>query len=423
MLRATVVLVAAGAATLGARDAHAAGFQNLSQSATATAMGSVGTANPDEPNSNFYNPANMVFQDTWQVYVGNTNILPSSSYTSPAGDRTETLPAFFPPPNLNIAVPLPAIGAAVGIGVTLPYGLGIAWPDDWEGRDTIVSQTLQTYNINPNVAFKIPNVDLGVSVGGQVYLSTVELNQTFILRDDVEVPAQIGGSGSGFGFTAAVMYKPIENLTVGLNFRSGATIDYEGRAHFEGEEGTVFEQTFIDQDVTTAISIPNAVTLGFGYQLADLFLEVDVNFTTWSDYEKLDLEFSEPCEAGDQTCSVADGDTTNPPTTTIVSNWNDAVAFRLGAQYSINDQIDVRAGAVLDLTPIPDQTLSPSLPGNNRVAFSLGGGYTTDFGLRADLGYQFVNALEREVGAVNQNLPGTYTTTAHVLGINLGYGY
>ena len=422
MLKATVALVAAGAITLVADDVRAAGFQNMSQSATATAMGSAGTANPDEPNSSFYNPANMAFQDTFQIYVGNSNILPFSSYTNPAGEATNTEAAFFPPPNLHVGVPLPVIGGAVGVGLTLPYGLGIGWPEDWEGRDTIVSQNLQTYNINPNVAYQIPGVDLAIAIGGQIYLSNVELKQTFILRDDVEVPAQIAGNGMGFGFTGAVMYKPIEELTVGLNFRSGSTINYEGRAHFEGEEGTTFEQTFIDQDVSTAISLPTAVTLGFGYQLSDLFLELDVVFTTWSNYERIDLEFSEPCEDGDQTCIPVPGET-NPPTTSIVSNWTDALAFRFGTQYSVNEQIDVRAGLVFDLTPIPDETLSPSLPGNNRIAFSLGGGYTTDFGLRADLGYQLVNALEREVGAENQNLPGTYTTTAHVLGINVGYGY
>jgi long-subunit fatty acid transport protein len=61
------------------------------------------------------------------------------------------------------------------------------------------------------------------------------------------------------------------------------------------------------------------------------------------------------------------------------------------------------------------------LPGNDRAIVSLGLGYSIA-GVRADVGYQFVNALEREVVDTN-NLPGIYKTKAHVIGINLGYGY
>lgn len=396
----------------------AAGFQNMSQSATANAMGGVGTANPDEPNSSFYNPANMAFAKGFNIYVGDTIIIPSSSFTDDQGNVTETVAQTFPPPNLHLSMPI-AGGFAAGIGLTLPYGLGIEWPSDWEGRNVIVSQSLQTFNLNPNVAFKIPGLDLSIAAGAQIYYSTVELNRNIILRDDTEVATQIGGDGTGFGWNAALMYKPIKPLTIGLNYRSGTTINYTGKAHFSGEEGTPFESSFVDQDVSTSIAIPHYVALGVGYQLKSLFIGVDVGYTTWSDYERIDLEFSRPCQDGSNTCDNGT-DKTDPPTTSIVSNWEDSFTFRLGLQYAATKKLKVRAGVVYDMTPIPDETVSPSLPGNNRTAFSLGVGYSM-FGVRGDLGYQFVNAAQRDID--NNTTPGLYKTTAHVIGLNLGYGY
>lgn len=410
--------VLCAALCMSAPAAWAAGFQNTSQSATANAMGGVGTANPDEPNSSFYNPANMAFAKGFNIYVGDTIIIPSTSYTDDQGNITDTVAQTFPPPNFHLSLPI-AGGFAAGIGFTFPYGLGVEWPEDWDGRAVIVSQTLQTMNLNPNVAFKIPGLDLSLALGGQFYYSTVELNRKIILRDDTEVATQIGGDGTGIGWTAALMYKPIKNLSIGLNYRSGTTISYTGKANFEGQEGTPFEQSFVDQDVSTEITIPHHLTLGVGYQLQKLFIGVDVGYTTWSDYERIDLEFSRSCEAGSNTCD-AGTDKSDPPTTSIISNWEDAFAFRLGLQYDATKKLKVRAGIVYDMTPIPDETVSPSLPGNNRTAFSLGMGYTM-FGVRGDVGYQFVNAAQRQID--NDTQPGLYKTTAHVVGLSLGYGY
>ena len=55
-------------------------------------------------------------------------------------------------------------------------------------------------------------------------------------------------------------------------------------------------------------------------------------------------------------------DTTNPPSTVIPGDWNDSPTFRLGFQYDVLDYLNVRAGAAWDLSPIPDSTVSPSLP-------------------------------------------------------------
>ena len=406
-----------GSLLLIPQGAFAAGFANTAQSATSTGLGGVGAANPDEPNSSYYNPAAMTARDKFNVYVGPTLIAPSVKYDGP-GDEfdTQTKGGIIPPPNFHLAVPF-GNGMAAGVGVVFPYGLTIEWPDDWAGRDVIRRQSLTTVDINPNFAYEIADTGLSVAAGAQFVLASVELENTTILREDKEVQAHIGGNGVGYGGAAAVMYRPTESLTFGVNYRSAVKVDFDGRAHFEGEEGTPFETTFVDQAGTTSITMPHTVVAGVSYGIGDLFLEFDAGFTTWSSYDRIDLSFERPCEEGDQGCEP--GVDTNPPTSSIITNWNDSPTFRLGAQYEVIENLPIRIGAAYDMTPIPAETVSPSLPGNNRAVFSVGTGYTVA-GFRADIAYMLVTTT-REI--TNGNQDGTYSTTANIVGINVGYGF
>jgi long-chain fatty acid transport protein len=409
--RYSAALVAAGLIAVPA-TAMGAGFQNSGQSATSSAMGYTGAANPDEPNASFYNPASMGFREGFEIYLGDTIILPSTTYSpNGGGDEVATKSQVFPPPNAHVAyTDIAGSGVSAGLGMTFSYGLGIAWPEDWVGRTNIKSQDLQTININPSVAYKIPGVDLSVAAGAQVINGTVELNQSIALSDDQFVEAQLAGSGWGFGATAGVMYQPLEELTLGLNYRSRATLNIDdGRIHFEGEENTSFNSTFRDNPGSTEMTLPDLITFGVGYQLDKLFLTAQADYTTWSTYDTLKLDID------------TGGDEDALSELEIKNNWENAMAFRLGAQYEITDGVKARLGAAYDMTPIPDDTVNASLPGNDRVAGTLGFGYTWE-DLRVDAAYSLVTALERDIQ--NNRAPsGTYSTTASSFSLNLGYGY
>src|SRR5690554_423751 len=232
-LRKSLYSVSFAAALVGLpATAMAAGFQNSAQSATAMSMGSGGAGNPNEPNASFYNPASMGFHEGLKVYIGDTILLPASYY-EPAGggEKTETKSRLFTPPNAHISYDnIADSGVSAGVGMTFSYGLGITWPDDWVGRTTIVSQDLQTININPNVAYKIPGVDLSVAAGAQIIHGSVDLKKSVALGGDQFVEAHIGGSGFGFGGVAAVMYQPLKELTIGAQYRSRVTLDLDRKS-------------------------------------------------------------------------------------------------------------------------------------------------------------------------------------------------
>lgn len=407
--RLSMGLLAAGCVTLPS-VAFAAGFQNTSQSASANAMANAAVANKNEGNASFYNPAYMTQHEGLRLYIGDTIIAPSSSFEpADGGESVSTEAQIFPPPNLHLQYRF-GENLAAGVGMTFSYGLGIAWPDGWVGRENIISQDLQTANITPVVAYEIPGANLSVAAGAQIIRGTVQLEQDVRLPHDQFVRAQLGGAGFGFGGIAALYWEPTEELSVGFNYRSRADVKFtEGNVHFEGEEDTPLYTTFQDNSGETNILLPDAFALGVGYRLDKLFVEFDVNYTLWETYDKIVLDID------------TQGDPRALSELRIISNWENAFAFRLGTSYDVTENLPIRFGVAYDRTPIPDETVNASLPGNDRVSAGIGTGYTFK-GFRADVGYQFVNALTREID--NDRAPnGDYQTTAHVLGLNLGYGF
>lgn len=411
--KTTLYSVSFAAALVGLpATAMAAGFQNSAQSATATGMGAGAVANPNEPNASFYNPASMGFHEGLKIYVGDTILLPKSTYEPAGGGETvSTKSQVFPPPNAHISYDnIAESGVSAGVGLTFSYGLGIAWPDDWVGRTNIQSQDLQTININPNVAYKIPGLDLSLAAGAQIINGSVDLKKSTAIGGGEFVDAHIGGSGWGFGGVAAVMYQPLKELTIGVQYRSRVKLDLEGDAHFEGEENTPFYTTFRDNPGTTDITLPDSIALGFGYQLDKLFLHAEVDYTLWQTYDEIVLKL----DTGDDETALDE----LPP---IVNDWEAAFAFRLGAQYDVTDSFAVRMGGNYDMSPIPDDTVNASLPGNDRISGSLGVGYTYQ-SFRVDAAYSLVHAMEREIA--NGRAPsGAYGTDANIFALNLGYGF
>lgn len=411
-LQTLSAVCAAAGVMLMSSSALAAGFANTAQSATSTAMSGVATANPNEPNASFYNPAGMAFQEGFGIYAGPTMILPSIEYTSPDGDITEeTEFSTFFPPNFHASYEIGA-GLAAGVGVTFPWGLGVAWPDDWHGRETFRSQSLETLNVNPNVAYRVPGIDLGVSAGVQVLRSSLRQRRAAVVRPDNEVDVALGGVGHGIGFTAASQYRPTDEITVGVNYRSGATMEYEGDARFSDDvEGTPFERRMIDQEISTQLNIPHTISAGIGWQATEpLWVGFDVNYMTWSDYDRVEVQYSEQSPEGEP------GET--EPPTVVEGNWNDAVALRLGAEYEIVERLAARTGFAVDMTPVPDETVAPSLPDNHRLNFSAGLG-ANHAGFLVDLAYQYVFLPARVID--NGNVDGTYRMGSHVVGLNVGY--
>ena len=56
-------------------------------------------------------------------------------------------------------------------------------------------------------------------------------------------------------------------------------------------------------------------------------------------------------------------------------DWDDTIAYRLGAVWRFTDVQEARVGLLQDDDPVPDDTARPSIPDSSRWALSLGYGY------------------------------------------------
>ena len=390
------------AALLVPGAARANGFFIYEASAAGTGMAGAVVAGADDASVVFYNPAAMAQLEGINLQLALTTYIPTASHTSPSG-LTESanvvpipVPAFF-----ATWKPLPWLG--VGIGEFTDFGLAIEWPDEFSGAPLAIKSSLQSTNINPSISL---GPWKGLSIGGGVdfLIGAVEIKRGYPgIRNADGTPAtlKLGGSSWGFGTNAGIHYKPIDMLQLGITYRSQIKIKLDpGSVHFDFPAG--FAQMVKDQDITTGIITPQIICTGVRVTpIKPLDIEFDANYVFWSSYRKLTIEFSEGMAP-----AVSD------------KNWSDAWQFRLGAQYRLTKDWTLRTGLIYDMNPIPDSTLDPELPDNDRIDWSLGVGYSF-WKMRVDLAYLAVFIFDRTVDAAVNVYPGKYSSMVHDISVGV----
>ncbi|MEE9390812.1 MAG: outer membrane protein transport protein, partial [Candidatus Aminicenantaceae bacterium] len=164
-----------------------------------------------------------------------------------------------------------------------------------------------------------------------------------------------------------------------------------------------------------SFNFPHILGVGVAFNLTQsLIMSADVHYILWSTYDEFTVEVDVP---GFEDKHVEE-------------NWKNSFVFRGGLEYNLNESFALRAGFLYDQTPQPDETVDPILPDADRWAVTGGFGYKSgNFVL--NVAYQFEPFKDRT--SENRSIPayqhpllgnlgkGTYKTTAHLLGISLGF--
>ncbi|MBI3180981.1 MAG: outer membrane protein transport protein [Myxococcales bacterium] len=390
---------AAAAALLWSPLAVAAGFAVPEQSARSLGMGGAGAASIEGAAAVYYNPGSLGFEDGLSAELSATLIVPSFEYEPQKavdGKPSRVEPSLFALPSLFAAAPV-AKQVYVGIGAFSNFGLGLRWPEDFDGRFESSAANITTFTVNPCSAYRMSDQ---LSFGGGVSLvrATVELSQKLNFVDS-EGSLRMGGGTYGVGFNAGVSARLLEErLGLGLAYRSATPLVFRGRADFTAP--TEFQSKLRDQDVLTHLTLPHQLTLGASFlATARLRLVADAAYTAWSSLDALHIDFQESEELDQD----------------LRRDWRDTVTVRLGAELAL-EGLSLRAGAGYDPSPSPSDTVSPSLPDGNRLLFSAGAGYRMG-NLSGDLGYLLVLVLPRET--TGDAFPARYRGTAHLLGLSV----
>jgi len=394
---------------------QAQGFQVNLQGQKQQGMAGAGTGLIQDAAAVFFNPGGVSFLKENSATVGVTATIANGTFLD-ADSHTLN--------HTNSPVATPFTGYVVwgvkdstsklknfkfGLGVYTPFGSIASWENGWTGRFALTYLSLQSIFIQPTVSYKVCE-KLGIGAGFVYATGNVELKQDLPLLgvNGNYGSADLKGSANGYGFNAGIYYKPTDKLSIGLTYRSQVNMSVSnGTATFTVPASVA--SNFPSGPFTSSLPLPQVATLGFGYLVnSRLALAFDANFIGWKCLDTLAFTYKTT------TATLQD--------TKLPRDYQNTFAFRLGAQYKLNDQFTVRAGAALSLTPIKDGYVTPEVPDANKVNLACGLGYRPMKNLILDASYTFEN-LTRTDNNIALQLNGTYKTYISAIGLSVIYQF
>ena len=321
-----------------------------------------------------------------------------------------------------------------GIAVYTPYGSTLKYADNWEGRFALTEITLQSIYVQPTASYAItPQLSVGA---GLMILAYGNVN----LQKDIPLPTGPGHvtldgkAKTQFGYNVGVFFKPSDKLSAGISYRSRINADVEnGSVSYTGLAATKDEITnkringgFSANSFSASLPLPAVASIGVGVMPTDkLTIGLDASLTFWSAYRTLDFAFS-----GNNGNGATDGLVGGNTTSTSKRYYQDALAFRLGGQYKVDDKLTVRAGASYDMTAVKDGYVGPETPDADRIIGTLGASYQISENFGIDASFLFENFVKRSQtqqdlldNGTADRIAGTYKTQVYVPGIGLHYKF
>lgn len=305
----------------------------------------------------------------------------ATGYATTGGTRYET--------SNKVSTPLMASAAfsiydflKAGITVYTPYGSSINWSENWPGAVLNQSVDLATYTIQPTIAWRI-TPRLSVGAGLTIAWGNVDLNKGLVVPSTVDMslaasgipyrfgdttPASVNLTGTASvaaGYNIGVMYDISDRWTAGVSYRSlmkmrvkagNASVTY---ANDIARSALSSLDVLNEANFTAEMPMPAVLTFGASYRpLSNLTVALDAQLTFWSSYKTLDIEFL--------------SQQLTPYNQHLVKDYSDAWAFRLGAQYGLTDRFDLRAGFIVDLSPVNTSHYNPETPGMTKLEPTIG---------------------------------------------------
>ena len=405
-------------------------------------MGLAFAAVADDPTAVFYNPAGMGWMSHYESSLGGSILTRTTgdfqgANPYPGSGRTEHYQkqSFFLP-TLYAVAPLTK-DLAFGIGGYAPYGLGLRWANpevftgtsgsspvsgtSFSGRFVSQNAVIKTSDLNANFSYRLLP-QLAIAAGAVYRFSGIQLERNqdalnpftsaFVDVAHIKLKSTLL-SNHGWGWNAALMFKPVDMLSLGVSYRSKVTVNYDAKANFtQRPTGNAAFDAAVAASLpkgthaaTTTIVFPSTVNIGAAVNLLDkaLTISAQADWTEWSTFKTLDVVFPDL------------------PTLGIhrVNNWANAWAYRGGLEYKVTKEFAVRAGYYYDKTGQPLVDAGPILSDNNRNAYTAGFGYNTErWGV--DVGAVYIKFKDRDTRSGNtDNFFGVYKEAAVVGGMNI----
>jgi long-chain fatty acid transport protein len=397
-----------------AANAGAAGFRQANQGAAANGMGNAFTAVANDASAVWYNPAAMTDLEGTNISLGSVFVAPQTEHKQGTTiDKPESkvhpLPHFYATRRLNQKW-------AIGVGVNPPYGLSTEW--DKTGsltREVATESALKAVYTNLNGAYRV-NENLSVSLGASfVYLDATMNKKIEAAGDNIEQTLE--GDGTSGGWNLAAMYK-WNKWNFAANYRSPVKVGIDGKINLPTVALAGLLPPANNQTGRTTITLPDTLQIGTAYRPNDSWIfSAEADYTNWTTYRRLIIDYQRDNGTWTQTIDY--------------KNWRSVWAFRVGGEHKFNENWKLRAGAYYDLSPVSNSYFETRNPDANRLAFSVGAGWTRG-NWTVDASYLYLKFMERTINdSLNDNgslttgteLNGTYSSIARLPAISVGYKF
>lgn len=423
--------------TLASSGGWAAGFGISDKSVSSMGRGFAGQATAAVDGSVVYgNPALMGQLPADTFSAGVYFIAPKAEYTDDASGESISDTANKITPNLYYVKSLsPRLSA--GVGVYSPFGLGLEYGDEWEGRYHSIASKLTTLNIAPGLSYQInPTLSVGATIDFQYIEADLEQAVDFgticvakqvdggasqatalttcsglgLTPQGSDGSQRLTGSSWSSGYSLGLAWDPASGTRVGVSYHGGIDQTIDGDSEFDNVPAA-FATTFTDSGGEVSVSLPASWSLAVSQQLNDrLTIYGDYTRTLWSVYDELRVEFD-----NDLPDSVAEQD------------WKDVSRYAFGLDYRLNAKWLLRAGYAWDESPVPDaEKRSPRVPDNGRNWYSLGANYRINDAVSADVAYSRVQAGKTGINntdSLGHTLKGEFELQVNYLAFQLNWSF
>ena len=380
---------AAVMAICAASAAHAAGFMLTEQSAGALgrAYAGVGVDGTDLSGV-YYNPATMTLHPGTQIQAGFVAVGldlafegtgPNSDVSENGQYNTQAIPHGYISHQISDSM-------WVGLAMTVPFGMGTEYDDDWRFANRGISAEVLTFDFNPNVAWKVSD-KLSLGAGMSIQYASADLKmRKDVVKDLASIDSEVDADSWAWGFNVGLMWTPLENLRFGLSYRSKINHNADGDVELDngklagnnaedfvnhpiyGDYAKLLLSQYGSYDATTTISTPAWVMATAAWDVNELLsLYATFRWTDWSSFDELVID----SDAG---------------STTVTNKWQDAYLFSVGADLRFTNWWTFRAGIGYESSPIDDPSFRTSIiPDADRWWFALGSSFQATDNMQIDV--------------------------------------
>lgn len=393
---------AAVMAVCAASAAHAAGFMLTEQSAGALgrAYAGVGVDGTDISGV-YYNPATMTLHPGTQIQAGFVAVGLDLAFEGKDKDgnpiaengqyNTQAIPHGYISHQLNDSM-------WVGLAMTVPFGMGTEYDDNWDWGNRGISAEVLTFDFNPNVAWKVSDkLSLGAGMSIQYAAADLKMRDKVAigsLTDIGDINGEVDADSWAWGFNLGLMWSPLDNVRFGLSYRSKINHHADGDFTLDdfvpgkdaGNAGEILQgmQGLLGnpQNATATLSTPAWLMATAAWDVNDLLsLYATFRWTDWSSFDTLDIKSSAL-------------DMTHHGVKTVENHWQDTYLVSVGADLRFTNWWTFRAGIGYETSAVDDPKYRTAIiPDADRLWLALGSSFKATENMQIDVSAAWLHGI------------------------------